>query len=138
MTDTLSGAGILGEIETTVIGMFSSMKQEIPFRMLDDDIFSMANPLKAQELTLRMSEQSTVKTTGDISFKGMRVVFRGRPVSFKPGTVKNGAQMNASLTLELLYVMIEIDGKRKLELDKLNNVYKINDVDILEKVKKYC
>lgn len=138
MTETLSGPGILGEIETVIIGMFNSMEQEIPFRMLDDDIFSIADPLEVQELTLRMSEQSTVKSTGAIDFKGMRIVFRGRPKGFKPGTVKQGAQMGASLTLELVYIMIEIDSKKKLELDKLNSVYIINGKDLLAKIKKQC
>lgn len=138
LTDTLSGPGILGEIETVVVGAFSAMQQEIPFRILDDDIFSLANPLEVQELTLRASEQSTIKSTGNISFKGMRVVFRGRPKGFIPGTVKQGAQMGASVTLELVYILIEIDGSRKLELDKLNNVYKINDVDILAEIKRHC
>ena len=52
--------------------------------------------------------------------------------------MKNGGQMGASITLSLVYILVEIDGKRKLELDKLNNVYKINDKDILELVKKHC
>lgn len=138
MTDTISGAGVTGEYETVVVGMFSSMKQEVPFRILDEDIFSMANPLEVQEITLRSTEQVTVAGSGAIDFQGMRIVFRGRPIGFKPGTMKKGAQMNASITLELLYVLIEIDGESKLELDKLNSVYKINGVDILEKVRKLC
>lgn len=138
ITETISGAGLLGEIETVVVGMFSSMKQEIPFRILDEDVFSLGNPLEVQELTLRASEQVTEKASGGIEFQGMRIVFRGRPTGFKPGTMKNGSQMNASVTLELFYVLIEIDGESKLELDKLNSVYKVNGVDILAEVSKYC
>ena len=43
MTTTVSGAGILGEYVTSVIGMFQSMQQEIPFRMIDEDYFTMLN-----------------------------------------------------------------------------------------------
>lgn len=32
--------------------------------------------------------------------------------------------------------MIEVNGKKKFELDKLNFVYKVNDVDLLAKVRK--
>lgn len=138
VTDTISGPGLLGEIETVVIGMFQSMKQEIPFRILDDDVFTMANPRTVQELTLRAAEQVTDKGSGGIVFKGMRVVFRGRPSSFKPGTIKQGAQMGASVTLELTYVLIEIDGEVKLELDKLNSIYKIAGKDIMGEVSKLC
>ena len=106
--------------------------------MLEEDIFSLANPLEAQEITLRMSKQSTVKASGNIEFKGMRIVFRGRPIAFNAGTLKQGAQMGASVTLEVMYVLIEIDGQQKLELDKLNNVYKVNGVDLLAEVKRQC
>ncbi len=78
ITDTISGGGILGEIETVVVVcQFSSMKQEIPFRILDDDIFALGNPLNVQELTLRASEQVTDQGTGGIKFQGLRVVFGG-------------------------------------------------------------
>jgi len=96
------------------------------------------NPLTVQELTLRASEQVTDQGTGGIKFQGLRVVFRGRPVSFKPGTMKQGQKMGASVTLELVYVLIEINGKVELELDKLNDKYIVNGVDILEEVRKYC
>lgn len=138
MTETISGPGILGEIETSVIGHFQSMKQEVPFRMLDEDIFSLANPREVIELTLRGSQQVTEQSTGNVKARGMRVVFRGRPAGFNPGTLQQGKQMNATTTLELVYILIEIDGERKLELDKLNSVYKINDVDLLSDIKRQC
>ena len=34
--------------------------------------------------------------------------------------------------------MIELDGKQRVELDKLNNVYKVNGVDLLAKIRKQC
>lgn len=37
MTETLTGPGILGEIEEVIIGQFGSMELEIPFRILDED-----------------------------------------------------------------------------------------------------
>lgn len=138
MTSTISGAGIAGEIESVILGKFQSMKQTIGFRMLDDDIFSLANPTTTQEIVLRASEQSTIKSTGEINMKGMRIIFRGRPTSFNPGTMTKGGQMNASITLELFYMKIEIDGKTKLEIDKLNEKYTINGKDMLSKIRKLC
>lgn len=138
MTATVSGSGILGEFEEALIGMFGSMEQEIPFRVLDDDIFSLMNPLEVLDLTLRASEQYTVQNTGAIDFKGMRVVLRGKQKGFKPGKVQNGTQMDSSVTIEVVYIMIEIDGKQKVELDKLNFVFKVNGVDLLEKVRRQC
>ena len=38
----------------------------------------------------------------------------------------------------VLYILIELDGKTVLELDKLNEVYKVNGVDVLAKIKEMC
>ena len=57
MTETLSGPGILGEIEEVIIGQFGSMELEIPFRILDEDAFKLMSPATSLNLTLRASEQ---------------------------------------------------------------------------------
>ena len=40
--------------------------------------------------------------------------------------------------LTTLYILIEVDGKTVVELDKLNEVYKVNGVDVLAKIKEMC
>lgn len=137
ITEEVSGAGILGTYDTSVVGMYGSMTQEVPFRILDEDIFSLMNPSELVDLTFRASAQSTVKSTGAVDYKGMRIVERGRMKSFTPGKYEQGKQMDASVTLELLYILIEVDGKTKLEYDKLNSVFVVNGVDLLKKVRAY-
>ena len=138
MTETLSGPGILGELEEVIIGFFGSMELEVPFRILDEDVFALMSPAETLDLTLRASEQYTVKNTGNIDFKGMRVVVRGRQKKLTGGTIKQGGAMDASVTVEIAYIMIELDGRKRIELDKLNNVYKVNDKDLLAKVRSQC
>lgn len=46
--------------------------------------------------------------------------------------------MDAAVTVEITYIMIELDGKQRIELDKINNVYKVNGVDLLAKIRKQC
>lgn len=137
ITQEVSGAGVLGTYETSIVGMYGSMTQEVPFRVLDSDIFTLMNPSELVDLTFRASAQSTVKSTGAIDYKGMRVVERGRLKSFTPGKMELGKQMDATITLELLYILIEIEGETKLEYDKLNSVFIVNGVDLLEKVRAY-
>ena len=66
----------------------------------------------------------------------MRVVFRGRCKKFTPGTVKQREAMDCSTTLDLTFIMIEMDGQKRLELDKLNGVFKVNNVDMLAKTRQ--
>lgn len=137
ITEEVSGAGILGTYETSVIGHYGSMTQEVPFRILDEDVFSIMNPSELVDLTFRASAQSTVKATGAVDYKGMRIVERGRLKSFTPGKVEQGKQMEASVTLELLYLLVEVGGETKLEYDKLNSVFVVDGKDLLEKVRAY-
>jgi phage tail tube protein FII len=46
--------------------------------------------------------------------------------------------MDTAITLTILYILIEVDGKTVVELDKLNEVYKVNGVDVLAKIKEMC
>lgn len=135
ITETLSGPGILGEIESVAIGHFSSTEMEIPFRQMDDDMFKLINQATAVNLTLRGSIQYTDGATGGTDFKPMRVVVQGKNKSISGGKMKQGSGSASSVKLELTYILIEIDGQIKLELDKFNSVYKVNGIDQLEKVR---
>ena len=112
-TSTVSGAGINGEIDSPTIGQFESMEQEIDFNVLYS------------------SAQQVYDKTGGYAFKGLRVVEMGRVKTFNPGKVEKGEGMEAKVTLELTYLLVENDGSPLLEVDKLNGVYKVNGVDML-------
>lgn len=139
ITATVTGAGILGEYNTAVIGMFENMTQEIPFRMVNREFFELMDASKQAEIVMRSSLQNVNKSTGGtLSSQGMRIVFRGRPSSLKPGQLKQADLMNASVSLDLTYILIEMAGEKKLELDKLNEIYVVNGKDLLADVRKQC
>jgi len=136
-TETISGAGILGEVDDPTVGYFGNQEVEIPFRVLDQEAMDMMDMTKAVQLTVRGAQQTT-NSAGDIEYRQMRVVIRGRAAKFSPGKVKAGAAMETKVTLTLLYILIELDGKSVLELDKFNEVYKVNGVDVLAAIKEMC
>ena len=136
-SETISGAGILGEVDDPTVGYFGNQEVEIPFRVLDQEAMDMMDMTKAVQLTVRGAQQTT-NSAGDIEYRQMRVVIRGRAVKFSPGKVKAGAAMETKVTLTMLYILIELDGKSVLELDKFNEVYKVNGVDVLAEIKEMC
>lgn len=138
MTEEMSGSGLLGTINETIMGHFDSQELTIPFQNLDTDIFSMADPTEVVDLNLRASQQTMDKGKGTAGYRGFRMAVRGKLKSFEPGVLKQAGLMNSSIKLELLYILIEIDGEVKMELDKLNSVYRVNGKDIMEEMKKYC
>lgn len=135
ITSTTSGNGILGEYEAIVLGHFGSMEQEIPFRCINEDYFKMVSPSKSIELTLRGAIQQSERDTMSEGEVGMRVVFRGRCKKISIGTVKQREQMGSMVSLELTYILIEMDGKERICLDKINTIYRINGVDQLAKIR---
>lgn len=138
MTSTISGAGILGELDVANPGQFSQMDLQIPYRNISGEETEMFNPGKAVDLTLRASEQSVVNATSDVSYIGMRVVLRGITKSFNPGTLKIGGEMSSTVTISLTYIMIEHDGTKLVELDKLNEKFIVNGVDVMQQIRSQC
>ena len=136
-SETVTGAGILGEIDDPTVGYFGNQEMEIPFRILDNEATDMLDMTKAVQLEIRGAAQTT-NSEGDIEYQGVRVVVRGRSNKFTTGKLKAGNPMDTSITLSILYILIELDGVSVLELDKLNEVFKINGNDILAKVKELC
>ena len=129
-SSTVSGVGVSGEIDSPTIGQFESMEQEIQFNTLYSSTMDMLSPLSTVNLTFRAAQQVYDKT-GGYNFKGLRVVEMGRVKKFNPGKIEKGEAMEATVTLELTYIMVEVDGSVLLEADKLNGVYKVNGVDML-------
>ena len=126
----VEGAGMLGVLDSPSIGQFESMEQEIKFNVLYSDAINMLNPLTAVNLTFRAAQQVYDKTGGYV-FKGLLIVEQGRVKKFKPGKLKRTEGMEATITMELTYILVEVDGTVMLEIDKLNQKYIVNGQDML-------
>lgn len=136
-SETLTGAGVLGEIDDPTVGYFSNQQIEIPFRVLDKEAANMLDMTQARTLTIRGAAQVT-DSEGNINYSAIRVVVRGRVAKLALGKMKAGSPMDSSIALNLTYCLIELGGIRIFELDKLNEVFKINGVDMLKKIKEMC
>lgn len=137
LTSAISGAGLLGEFEEVIIGQFKSMTIDINFRTLCDDIFKFMDLTETIDLNLRAARQEMKSESGAVEYGGMRIAVRGKQKNFSPGKLKQAEQMDASITLELSYILIEFNGETKLELDKLNSVFKVDGKDLMAKVRAY-
>lgn len=136
LTETISGPGILGEIDEPLLGHFGASEIEVPFRTLNEEMFDLLAQGQAVNLTLRMSTQAIVESTMATDFMPSRVVIKGKSKGFTGGSAKQGQGTGSSVKVEIIYILIEVNNKKKFELDKLNFVYKVNGVDLLVKVRK--
>ena len=138
LTGTLSGPGILGEIDEPLLGHFGASEIEIPFRTLDEEMFTLFPVGAAVNLTLRMSTQAIMESSMKTDFAPSRIVIKGKCKGFTGGKVKQGEGTGSSVKIEIIYIMIEVNKKKKFELDKLNFVYKVDGADLLKKVREQC
>lgn len=136
-TETVSGAGILGEFDDPTVGYFTNQELEVPWRLLDRTAIGMMNSTKSAKLEIRGAGQ-WLNAEGDIEFGPVRVVVRGRASSLTSGKLKRGAAMDAGVKLSLTYILIELDGETVLELDKLNPTFKVLGVDVLATINEMC
>ncbi|MEE8886256.1 MAG: phage major tail tube protein [Eubacteriales bacterium] len=135
LTETMEGAGMLGEVDVPAVGHFSSGQLTVPFVTVNHQVFDAINFAEALELQIRASKQSADKTTAGTDFTPTRVVVRGLGHTVEPGHFTKGKAMETSVEIEYTYIKIEDEGKTVLELDKLNNVFVVNGVDQLAKIR---
>lgn len=138
ITATVNGAGITGEFEDPVIGQFKSTEMEIPFRTLIKDMFSMMRTDKALNLTIRGAQQELDTESGETVMTPVRIVVRGKFKSFTGGSMKVANGTSSKVKMELWYILIEVNGTTSLELDKFNQVFVVDGVDQLAKLKEFC
>lgn len=135
MTSTISGAGILGEIDVANIGHVGALKIAIPFRALNAEATKLFEP-RSQTITLRANQSSHDVSTGTIIDKPLKIVVRGMPASFKTGKLSAGNPTDSEVELEIYYIKIEFAGAVLVELDKLNFIFVVNGKDWLAKVRE--
>lgn len=133
LTETLSVAGMAGEMESEVIGSFGSMKIEIPFENLTENFFAFA--ASTNPIIIRGSMEVLNIQTQDKSKKPVVITIKGRTLNINLGTFKKGGKGQPSITKEITYIKIMINNTTQVELDKLNNIFKLGGVDLLEEIR---
>lgn len=126
---TLSGSGILGEIDAPVPGQIESSEMRIKWNHLYSDAARMMNPNETVQITIRAAQQ-TANKEGGVVYKGLRIVCSGHPKEIDLGTLKRGDTMGATTTLELLTYKVEVDSQVIFDIDKLGGKYVVNGVDL--------
>ena len=132
MSETVSGAGIAGEVESPVIGHYGSMTTTINFRTLTADVGVLATP-KAHQMDFRGSQQ--IYDSGEYKTVPVRVVMKAIPKNVELGSFATGQMTETAKEFEVVYLKLFVDGKERVEIDKYNSVAKFNGVDVLDSVR---
>ena len=134
MTDTVSGAGIAGEIDSPVIGHFGSMSLTINWRTIQGNATALNAP-RAHHLEFRGSQQVYESATGTYFSVPVRVVAKCVPKNFSMGSLEVGATTDSSSEFEVMYLKVFIANIPRIEIDKYNFKFEVDGVNYLAGVK---
>lgn len=134
MSDTVSGAGIAGEVESPVLGHYSSMTTTFSWRTIENAAMTLSQQ-KAHAVEIRGSQQVYDAANGEYKTVPVRVSMRITPKTVTLGTFEPGATTDTEQEFEVLYLKVFINNKAKLEIDKYNYVAKFGDNDALASVR---
>jgi P2 family phage contractile tail tube protein len=135
MTDTISGAGIAGEVDSPTLGHFGSLGTTINFRTISDQSFSLVRQM-AHSLEFRGAQQINDVATGQLRSQSVRVAMRATPKNLSLGNLAVASATDTSNEFEVTYLRIDIDGVKQLELDKFGFVFEVGGEDLLAPVRR--
>ena len=130
VTNTISGAGILGEYDASVPGAFTSSEMEIPFRIFNRQAAELMKT-EGNILFLRAAVKELNPSSLKKEDKQMKITVGGEQKGLTLGTCGNGKTMDSSVKMEVKYYKHEYDGSILFELDKVNCKHIVNGVDQL-------
>ena len=134
MTETISGAGIAGEVDSPTLGHFGSIKLTLKWRTVNKKFIEFAAQ-QAHDLDLRSANQVYDAGSGTYSEEAVRITCRAVPRNLALGSLVVGKSADSSTEFEVLQMRVYIDGNEVLELDKYNFIYRVNGVDYLKGVR---
>ena len=135
MSDTVSGAGIAGEVETPVLGHYQSFTVTLHWRTIEAAAASLAK-FEAHTLTIRGSQQVYDAAAGTYTTVPVRLTLKTMPKSLNLGSFEPGSTVDVEQELEVSYLKLFVNGKAVMELDKYNFVAKFGEADALETVRQ--
>jgi P2 family phage contractile tail tube protein len=135
MTETVSGAGIAGEVDSPTLGHYASMTARVNFRTVTVDALALAAQ-RAHHLEFRGSQQIYDAGNGVYRTESIRVVMKAVPKSVELGNLTTGAPTETGNEFEVNYLLVVVGGIPMVEIDKFNFVARIAGVDALANVRE--
>ncbi|WJZ69995.1 head closure [Vibrio phage vB_VpaM_XM1] len=135
MTDTVSGAGIAGEVDSPILGHLSSMAATITWRTITEYAMSLTAP-KAHSIDFRGSQQVYDAAGGTLGSKPVRVSIKGTPKRTGLGSLEVGSTTDSESEFEVTFMKIWVDGIERIEIDKYNFKFVVDGVDYLASVRQ--
>ena len=125
---TLSGAGLMGNLEVPYIGMIDNMLMDVEWDTATGDAVKLLTPKKHQ-LDLRVAEEYWDTQETDVGIWPDKYVTIVRPKSFDPGSIAPMTSAGIKSQFVAYYFAGYRKGEQLWEIDKRNQKFVVNGVD---------
>lgn len=134
LTQTITGAGITGNVEAVLIGMVDTMTLQMNFRSVTGAATSLSSPHKHQ-LDLRVAEQYWNTTSVEKEIQADKYIMVVVPRTTSPGQIAPASASAVSGSYSVYRYEAYKDGKELWVIDPFNQICRINGVDYLADVR---
>lgn len=123
LTDSIKGAGILGEVDWPTLGQVGSMSLSISIRVTNEDFGALA---KAKNLEIRWITDAFDTTEVKTGVNLNKAFISCIPKKIDEGKIEPGSAMDGSFEYEVYAYKRILNGKEILNIDKFNGIFTIN------------
>ncbi len=134
ISETLSGAGIMGEIEVPVTGQFSALTLSMNFKTLYGEPLEFVVG-KSYRFDLRTALELEDPASYERGVAKERWSIIGPVKSINPGKRAPRSAADAVIDVAVRRAEQYMDGRQVLEFDPLNDIYTVNGADVYAMVR---
>lgn len=131
LSDTIKGAGIMGEIDLPTLGAISAMAIEMTLNKTNKSVVELFSP-GVHIIETRWVNNVMDSSTGETSIQGNKEIMKVLPKTLGMGDIESNETNEGTYSAEVLTYEYIVDGESLLKIDKLNNVFIVNGVDYSE------
>lgn len=135
LTQTISGAGIAGNVEAVILGHYDTMNLTLNFRTTTAQAIKLSEP-RRHTIDLRVNQQNEDTVANTIGVQNIKHILVVIPKSEKGGSIAPASPSDGSGEYAVRYWATYIDGVKVREIDPFNFICFYNGVDYLADVRK--
>lgn len=135
IVQTISGAGIAGNVEAPIIGHMNAMTAQLKFRTFSAESIKLQEP-REHNIDLRAAQQVFDPISGTYQAQAIKHVLVMVPKTLSNGNIAPAAATDGSGSYAVRRWVCYIDDKKVLEADPYNYICELNGVDYLSDVRK--
>lgn len=135
LSETIKGAGLLGEIDLPTITQLAAMSYEITFKRSNKNAVVFFGQ-KTQHFETRWVTDVLDAENAKIGITANKEIVKAIPKSLGLGNLEINSANETTVAMEVVYYKYIHDGITLIEIDKLNNVFIIDGWDYAEQIRE--